>query len=199
MNSSSQGNLDVTSVRPSVRTYVRPYARIRAGDEFAGAGNPRFFGGKSRPRSVCRSVLINFLTKKIQNDCISVCLKINREGKTFYSNLVMSMSTNERVVNSSSRSQGSSELRREKARENRRNYKEQRVNEQERARQRRQRTSEEKREKEQERARKNRQKSSEEQREKEQERAWQNRQKSSEEQRSIIQNTVRTYMSVVLE
>ena len=72
------------------RPSVRPYARIRAGDEFAGrlllfAGNPRFFGGKSHPRSV----LTNFLTKKIQNDCISVCLKIKREGKTLYSNLLL--------------------------------------------------------------------------------------------------------------
>ena len=76
--------------RPSVRPSVRPYARIRAGDEFA--GNPRFLAGnriQGDPRSVCRSVLINFLTKKIQNDCISVCLKIKREGKTFYSNLLL--------------------------------------------------------------------------------------------------------------
>ena len=95
----------------------------------------------------------------------------------------MSMSTNESVVNSSSRRQGSSELRRERererARENRRNYKEQRANEQERARQRRQRTSEEQPEKEQERARKNRQNSSEEQREKEQERARQTGRKAA--------------------
>ena len=70
------------------RPSVGPYARIRPGDEFAGllsfAGNPRFFGGKSH----LRSVLINFLTRKIQNDCISVCLKLKREGKTFYSNLL---------------------------------------------------------------------------------------------------------------
>ena len=65
------------------RPSVRPYARIRAGDEFA--GSPRFFGGKSHPRFVW----INFLTKKIQIDCISVCLKIKREGKTFYSNLLL--------------------------------------------------------------------------------------------------------------
>ena len=31
---SSRENLDVTSVRSYVRTNVRPYARIRAGDEF---------------------------------------------------------------------------------------------------------------------------------------------------------------------
>ena len=71
--------------RPSVRPSVRPYARIRAGDEFA--GNPRFLAGNRIQGPL--SVLINFLRKKIQNDCISVCLKIKREGKTFYSNLLL--------------------------------------------------------------------------------------------------------------